>query len=98
MTTTTTELLSDYLDVTKMAVTGYLARYCAPTLTTCTLDLRTFVACLLPVPRPGDASGRPEQSWKGTCGIWSRAGTHRYRRLTVRHHGDVLEVRGGSTS
>jgi site-specific recombinase XerC len=44
MTTTTTELLPNYLDVTKLAVTGFLARYRQPTLGAYTLDLRTFLA------------------------------------------------------
>lgn len=43
MTATTTELLPNYLDVTKLAVTGFLSRYREPTLTAYTLDLRTFL-------------------------------------------------------
>jgi site-specific recombinase XerD len=43
MTTTTTEILPNYLDVTKLAITGFLARYREPTLTAYTLDLRCFL-------------------------------------------------------
>jgi site-specific recombinase XerD len=41
--TTTTDVLPTYLDVTKLAITGFLARYREPTLTAYTLDLRTFL-------------------------------------------------------
>jgi site-specific recombinase XerD len=40
---TTTELLPGYLDVTKLSVAGFLARYREPTLTAYTLDLRTYL-------------------------------------------------------
>jgi len=43
MSTPTTDVLPNYLDVTKLAVTGFLARYREPTLTAYTLDLRTFM-------------------------------------------------------
>jgi hypothetical protein len=40
---TTTELVPNYLDVTKLSITGFLARYREPTLTAYTLDLRTYL-------------------------------------------------------
>ncbi len=43
MVTTTTELLPSYLDVTKLAVASFLARYREPTLTACTRDLKAFL-------------------------------------------------------
>jgi site-specific recombinase XerD len=38
-----TELLPSYLDVTKVALAGFLARYREPTLTAYTVDLRSFI-------------------------------------------------------
>ena len=40
--TTTTELVPSYLDVTRLAVGSFLARYREPTLTAYTQDLRAF--------------------------------------------------------
>jgi integrase/recombinase XerD len=40
---TTTEVVPTFLDVTKLSVTGFLARYREPTLTAYTLDLRTYL-------------------------------------------------------
>jgi integrase/recombinase XerD len=40
---TTAELVPNYLDVTRLALTSFLARYREPTLTAYKLDLRTFV-------------------------------------------------------
>jgi site-specific recombinase XerD len=41
--TATTELLPSYLDVTKLAVASFLARYREPTLTAYTQDLKAFL-------------------------------------------------------
>jgi integrase/recombinase XerD len=41
---TATELVPNYLDVTKLALSSFLARYREPTLTAYKLDLRTFIA------------------------------------------------------
>lgn len=41
--TTTTELVPSYLDVTRLAVAGFLARYREPTLTAYTVDLKSFI-------------------------------------------------------
>lgn len=43
MSVMTTEVLPNYLNATKLAVAGFLARYREPTLTAYTLDLRTFL-------------------------------------------------------
>jgi site-specific recombinase XerD len=43
MTTTTTDLVPTYLDVTWLAVASFLARYREPTLTAYTQDLRAFL-------------------------------------------------------
>lgn len=43
MTTATTELVPSYLDVTRLAVGSFLARYREPTLTAYTQDLRAFL-------------------------------------------------------
>lgn len=43
MTVTTIEVLPSYLNPTKLAIDGFLARYREPTLTAYTLDLRTFL-------------------------------------------------------
>ena len=40
---TTTELVPTYLDVTRLAVGSFLARYREPTLTAYTQDLRAFL-------------------------------------------------------
>ncbi len=45
MTTTTTELAPSYLDVTRLAVGSFLARYREPTLTAYTQDLKVFLCC-----------------------------------------------------
>ena len=42
-TATTTELVPSYLDVTRLAVGSFLARYREPTLTAYTEDLRAFL-------------------------------------------------------
>ena len=42
-TTTTSELVPGYLDVTRLAVTSFLARYREPTLTAYTQDLKAFL-------------------------------------------------------
>ena len=42
-TTTTTELVPSYLDVTRLSVGSFLARYREPTLTAYTQDLRAFL-------------------------------------------------------
>src|SRR3954451_11110937 len=42
--TTTTELVPSYLDVTRLAVGSFLARYREPTLTAYTQDLRAFLS------------------------------------------------------
>jgi site-specific recombinase XerD len=42
-TTTTTELLPGYLDLTRLTVTSFLARYREPTLTAYTQDLKAFL-------------------------------------------------------
>ena len=42
-TTTSTELVPGYLDVTRLAVASVLARYREPTLTAYTQDLKTFL-------------------------------------------------------
>jgi integrase/recombinase XerD len=41
---TTTEIVPNYLDVARLALTSFLARYREPTLTAYKLDLRSFVA------------------------------------------------------
>ena len=41
--TTTTELLPSYLDVTRLAIASFLARYREPTLTAYTQDLKAFL-------------------------------------------------------
>jgi len=43
MTTTTTELVPSYLDVTRLAVGSFLARYREPTLTAYTQDLKAYL-------------------------------------------------------
>jgi site-specific recombinase XerD len=43
MTTTTTELVPTYLDLTRLALGSFLARYRQPTLTAYTQDLRAFL-------------------------------------------------------
>ena len=43
MTTTTTELVPSHLDVTRLALGSFLARYREPTLTAYTQDLKTFL-------------------------------------------------------
>jgi hypothetical protein len=43
-TTTTSELVPGYLDVTKLAVASFLARYREPTLTAYTQDLKAHLA------------------------------------------------------
>ncbi len=43
MTTTTTELVPSYLDVTRLVVGSFLARYREPTLTAYTQDLKAFL-------------------------------------------------------
>ena len=43
MTTVTTDLVPSYLDVTRLAVGSFLARYWEPTLTAYTQDLRAFL-------------------------------------------------------
>jgi len=43
MTTTTTQLVPGYLDVTRLAVGSFLARYREPTLTAYTQDLRAYL-------------------------------------------------------
>ncbi len=43
MTTTTTGLVPGYLDVTRLAVGSFLARYREPTLTAYTEDLKAFL-------------------------------------------------------
>ena len=42
-TTTTSVLVPGYLDVTRLAVTAFLARYREPTLTAYTQDLRAYL-------------------------------------------------------
>jgi hypothetical protein len=42
--TTTTELVSSYLDVTSLAVGSFLARYQEPTLTAYPQDLKAFLS------------------------------------------------------
>jgi len=42
-TTTKTELVPGYLDVTRLAVGSFLARYREPTLTAYTQDLKAFL-------------------------------------------------------
>ncbi|MGI8613833.1 MAG: hypothetical protein ACR2KL_07830 [Nocardioidaceae bacterium] len=42
-TTTTTGLVPGYLDVTRLAVGSFLARYREPTLTAYTQDLKAFL-------------------------------------------------------
>src|SRR3954454_1939681 len=41
--TTTTELLPSYLDVTRLAIASFLARYREPTLTAYTQDLKAYL-------------------------------------------------------
>lgn len=41
--TSTTEMVPGYLDMTKMAISSFLARYREPTLTAYTQDLKTFL-------------------------------------------------------
>ena len=41
--TTTSELLPNYLDVTRLAIASFLARYRQPTLTPYTQDLKVFL-------------------------------------------------------
>ena len=41
--TTTTELLPNYLNVTRLAIASFLARYREPTLTACTQDLKAYL-------------------------------------------------------
>jgi site-specific recombinase XerD len=41
--TTTTELVPNHLDVTRLALAGFLARDREPTLTAFTVDLKTFI-------------------------------------------------------
>ena len=41
--TTTTELLPNYLDVTRLAIASFLARYREPTLTAYTQDLKAYL-------------------------------------------------------
>ena len=43
MATATTDLVPSYLDMTRLAVTSFLARYREPTLTAYTQDLKTFL-------------------------------------------------------
>jgi hypothetical protein len=42
--TTATELLPSYLDVTRLAIASFLARYCEPTLTAYKQDLKAVLA------------------------------------------------------
>ena len=42
-TTTTSELVPGYVDVTRLAVASFLARYREPTLTAYTQDLKAFL-------------------------------------------------------
>jgi hypothetical protein len=44
-TTTTSELVPGYVDVTRLAVASFLARYREPTLTAYTQDLKAFLGC-----------------------------------------------------
>jgi hypothetical protein len=43
MTTTTSTLVLDYPDVTRLAVASFLARYREPTLTAYTQDLKAYL-------------------------------------------------------
>ena len=43
MATETTDLAPSYMDMTRLAVTSFLARYREPTLTAYTQDLKTFL-------------------------------------------------------
>jgi hypothetical protein len=43
MTTTTSTLVLDYPDVTRLAVASFLARYREPTLTAHTQDLKAYL-------------------------------------------------------
>ena len=63
--TTTTELVPGYLDVTKLAVGSFLARYREPTLTAYTQDLRVFLGwCQTHDRQP---CGSPAASSRCTC-------------------------------
>jgi hypothetical protein len=42
-TTTTSELVPGYVDMTRLAVASFLARYREPTLTAYTQDLKAFL-------------------------------------------------------
>ncbi len=53
MTTATTELVPGYLDVTRLAVGSFGARYREPTVTAYTQDLKAFLGwCQGPRARP----------------------------------------------
>jgi hypothetical protein len=66
--TTTTELAPNYLDVTRVAIASFLARYREPTLTAYTQDLKAYLAwcqerdvAVLRVTRGGLETARPHR-------------------------------------
>ncbi len=80
MTTTTTELVPGYLDVTRLAVVSFLARYREPTLTAYTQDLKAFLGWCQTYDREALRSAAANSSCM--CGTW-RVGGMRPRRWPV---------------
>ena len=71
------ELVLSYLDVTKLAVASFLARYREPILGSYRVDLRCY---LRDAPRlMSTPSGSPEGSSSSTSAHWKRPTTRRPR-------------------
>jgi hypothetical protein len=77
-TTTTSELVPGYVDVTRLAVASFLARYREPTLTANTQDLKAFLGAR---PMTGRCWGSPGASSRCTCATSKVAGTPRLLSL-----------------
>lgn len=91
MTTLTTDLVPSYLDVTRLAVGSFLARYRDPGLTAYTQGLKAYR--LVPAVRPGDVAGYPRRA-RDVRAPPRRSRVRRGDRgPPVRHRGDLLQVR-----
>lgn len=93
MTTTTTELVPSYLDVTRLAVGSFLARYREPTLTAYTQDLKAFLGWCQTCDRQPLRLSRGELEMYARH-LEGRGVRGRHRGPAVRHRGHLLQVGG----
>lgn len=90
---TTTELVPNHLDVTRLALASFLARYGEPTLTAYTIDLRAFLGLVPAVRRPG-TTAHPRRARDVPAAPGGPRLRRRHHRAPLWHRRHLLQVRG----